>query len=134
MSTFKNIEEAKDFFKDDRFAMVNGMTITELSEEGCICEMDITDDHRNAIGGIMGGVIFTLGDFACAVASNNRHCPTVAMDVNINFLSSSKGVHLKAEAVLVKEGRTTSVFQINITDEMEKKVALFTGTGYKLQK
>lgn len=132
MGTFNSLEEAQKFFENDTFATNNGMKIESINEDGCVCGMDITKDHRNAYGGIMGGVIFTLGDFAFAVASNNVHTPTVALNVNINFLSSSKGTHLTATAKCVKSGRTTSVYNVMITDEFDKEVAMFIGTGYKL--
>jgi len=132
MSCFSDIEEAREFFKGDRFAASNGMRIVSLREDGCVCEADIRDDHRNALGGIMGGVIFTLADFAFAVASNNDHRPTVSLDSDIRFLSSSKGSRLTAAAKLIKSGKTTSVFRVDVTDETGKDVALFTGTGYKL--
>ena len=130
--TFKSLEEARRTFENDRFATKNGAIIDELSEDRCVCSMDITDDHRNALGGIMGGAIFTLADFAFAVSSNNDHSPTVALDVNIHFLSSSKGDRLTAISKKVKSGRTTSVFEITVTDDNGKDVALFIGTGYKL--
>ena len=129
---FESLEQARETFKNDRFATNNGVYISELTDEKCVCRMDITDDHRNALGGIMGGAIFTLADFAFAVASNNDHSPTVALDVNIHFLSASKGNSLTATAKKVKSGRTTSVFEIKVTDDVGKDVALFIGTGYKL--
>ena len=89
MSTFKNIDEAREFFTGDKFAMANGITIDELWEDGCLCSMELRADHRNAVGGVMGGVIFTLGDFAFAVASNNVHMTTVGQQVSISFLSGS---------------------------------------------
>ena len=130
--TFGSLEEARRTFENDRFATKNGALIDELSEDHCVCSMDITDDHRNALGGIMGGAIFTLADFAFAVSSNNDHSPTVALDVNIHFLTSSKGNRLTAVSKKVKSGRTTSVFEITVTDDNGKDVALFIGTGYKL--
>ena len=128
----KSLEEARQTFENDRFATKNGAYIDEISEGFCRCSMKITDDHRNALGGIMGGAIFTLADFAFAVASNDDHSPTVALDVNIHFLASSKGNLLTAVAKRVKSGRTTSVFEITVTDESGKEIALFIGTGYKL--
>ncbi|MBO4552593.1 MAG: PaaI family thioesterase [Candidatus Methanomethylophilaceae archaeon] len=130
--TFESLEQARELFKNDRFATKNGAYITEVSDKRCVCCMDITDDHRNALGGIMGGAIFALADFAFAVASNNDHSPTVALDVNIHYLGSSKGSRLTATSELVKSGRTTSVFNIRVTDDQGKDVALFIGTGYKL--
>ena len=132
MSFFSDIEEAREFFKGDRFAASNGMSIFSIYDGGCVCKAQIRDDHRNALGGIMGGVIFTLADFAFAVASNNDHRPTVSLDSDIRFLSASKGSELTAKAELVKSGKTTSVFHVIVTDEFEREIALFTGTGYKL--
>lgn len=132
MGKFQSIDEARAYFKDDRLAMVNGMTIDELTDGGCICSMAIREDHRNAIGSVMGGVLFTLADFAFAVAANQNHHPTVAMDANINFLSASKGTRLIAHTECVKDGKTTCVYQTEIMDDLGRKVALVTGTGYKL--
>ncbi len=132
MSTFGSVEEAREYFKKDRFAAVSGITLEELYEGGCACAMEVCDNHRNALGGIMGGAIFTLADFAFAVASNNDHRPTVALDVSIQYLASPQGSRLTARASRVKSGRTTCVFQVSITDDLGRDVALFTGTGYKL--
>ena len=132
MSTFESIEEARAFFVGDRFAAVNGMTIEELNEKGCLCAMTVRDDHRNAINGIMGGVIYTLADFAYAVAANNDHKPTVALSADAHFLSMSKGTRLFARATREKSGKTTCVYRIDVTDDLDKDIALVVITGYKL--
>ncbi len=126
------LEEAKEFFKNDKFAAVNGMQIDELDEGGCTCSMEIRPDHKNAVGGVMGGVIFTLADFAFAVASNNVHTPTVAQQVSINYLSNTKGKYLIAKARCRKDGKTTCIYNIDVTDDLNKDIAQFIGTGYKL--
>ncbi len=131
MSTFKDIEEAREYFRGDRFATENGMVIDELGEDYALCSMELTDSHRNAAGGVMGGVMFTLADFAFAVASNNVHNLTVAITCTINYLSGVKGDRLYALARCVKDGRTTCVYDIEITDSANRDVARFTGTGYK---
>ncbi len=132
MSTFRNIDEAREYFKGDTFAMANGIQIDELFEGGCTCSMTLRDDHRNALGGVMGGVIFTLADFALAVASNNDHSPTVAMDVDVRFLSGSRGTRLIATSHCVRSGKTTSVYEVEVTDDLGRKIALTVATGYKL--
>ncbi len=132
MGCFRSIDEAREYFRGDTFAMTNGIKIDSLSDEKCTCSIRIRDDHRNAMGGIMGGVIFTLADFAMAVMNNNLHRPTVAMDMNISFLASSKGEHLTACAKWVKDGKNTTACTILITDEFDKKIALVTGTGFKI--
>ncbi|MBQ7542199.1 MAG: PaaI family thioesterase [Clostridia bacterium] len=133
MSTFQTIEQAREYFKGDRFAMENGITLDALGADACVCSMEIEDGrHRNAAGGVMGGVIFTLADFAFAVASNNLHHVTVALQVSINYLGAVKGRRLTARAKCVKDGRTTSVFNIDVTDDTGRLIAQFVGTGYKM--
>lgn len=132
MSVFQSIDEAREFFKGDLFAMNCGATIDELWEGGCVCSMPVTEGIKNAAGGVMGGAIFTLGDFAFAVASNHMHRITVAQQVSINFLSGTRGSRLIAKAVCKKDGKTSCVYNIDITDDLGRDVAQFVGTGYKL--
>lgn len=132
MSTFSSLEEARTYFANDRYAAMSGITLDELTEDGCVCSVTIRDEHRNALGGVMGGVIFTLADFAFAVSVNNEHFSTVALDANIHFLSAPKGERLIARSARVRSGRTTAVYEITIRDDLGKNVALFVGTGYKL--
>ena len=132
MSTFSSLEDARTYFENERFAMQNGMQIDELSEDSCTCSMVIEDYHRNALGGVMGGAIFTLADLAFAVSANHDHHPTVAQNVLINYLNGSRGEVLYAKTTRVKSGRTSSVWQVSVTDDLGKDIALFTGTGFKL--
>ena len=132
MATFKSIEEAKEYFKNDLFATENGMVLDEIGEGTSAVSMTLTERHRNANGGIMGGVAFTLADFAFAAACNNVHRPTVGAQVSINYLSAPKGEKLFAKAECIKDGRSTCVYNVDVTDETGRAVARFTGTGYKL--
>ena len=132
MGTFATIDDARDFFKNDRFATNAGMTVDEMGEDYSVCSVVLGDDHKNAYGGVMGGAIFTLADLAFAVTCNNIHSPSVASQVSINYLSASKGSKLIARAKCVKNGRTTAVLNVDVTDDTGRDVALFVGTAYKL--
>ncbi len=132
MSTFNSVEEAREYFKNDKFAYNSGMVLEDLGEDFSLCSMELDDRHLNANGGIMGGVMFTLADLAFAALSNNIHRPTVAQQVSINYLSAPKGKTLSARAELVKNGRSSTIIQVKITDETGRDIALFTGTGFKL--
>ena len=131
MKRFNTAEEAWEYFKNDRFASSNGVRLDELTEDGCVCHVDLNENHRNALGGVMGGIMFTLADFAFAVSSNNIHEGTLAIDVSMQFLSAVKGKRLIARSSCVKDGRTTCVYQVEVADDTGRKIALFTGTGYK---
>ncbi len=134
MSTFQSLEEAQEFFRGDQFATKNGMRIDSLSETGCVTSMELREDHLNAYGGVMGGVIFTLADFALAVTSNQIHRLSVAQQVSINYLSAPKGKKLFAEAVCIKDGRTSTVINITVKDDTGRNVAFMTGTAFKILK
>lgn len=68
MGTFATLEEAREHFKNDRFATNAGMQIDELGEDYSVCSVTLSDDHKNAYGGVMGGAIFTLADLALPLA------------------------------------------------------------------
>ena len=106
LSDFKTIEEARAYFSSDRFATENGMTLDELDDNHAVCSLVLSSRHRNAYGGVMGGAIFTLADFAFAALSNSREKVTVAQQVSINYLSAVKGERLVARASFRKAART----------------------------
>lgn len=132
MPVFENIDQARDYFEGDRFALENGVTIDALSHSGAVCSFDITDRHRNAEGGVMGGAIFTLIDLAFAVAANNIYRPTVAQQVSVSFLSGSRGSRLTAHATCRKDGRSSCVYNVDVSDDLGRDIAQATVTGFKL--
>ncbi len=132
MATFKNMEEAREYFKEDRFATLNGIRLDELTETKSVCSVTLEDKHKNANGGIMGGVMFTLADFAFATLSNNIHMPTVAQQVSINYLSAPKGDRLIATSYVKKNGRSSIIINVDVADDTGRDIAQFIGTGFKL--
>ena len=132
MGTFSTIEEAREHFKNDKFAANAGVQIDDMTEQTCICSLVLTDAHKNAYGGVMGGAIFTLADLAFAVVANQIHSLSVASQVSINYLSAAKGSKLIAKAKSIKDGRTTTVIHVDVEDDTGRLVAIFTGTAFKL--
>ena len=132
MAEFESFEAARAFFEGDRFAGENGMVLDELSDEGSRCSLTLDERHLNAEGGVMGGVIFTLVDFAFAAASSWVHRPTVVQQASMNFLSPCRGRRLIARARCRKDGRTSCVYQVDVTDEDGRDVAQTVMTGFKL--
>ncbi len=132
MGTFHSLEEAREYFKGDTFAAENGMVIEELGEDCALCAMTLREDHRNAYGGVMGGVLFTLADFAFAVVSNQVHRLTVAQQVSVNFLDQPKGARLTARAAVKKSGKSSTVVNVDVCDDTGREVLQFVGTGFKL--
>ena len=132
MGTFQTLEEARAYFQKDRFATENGMVLEEFGEDFAVCGMTLGERHKNANGGIMGGVIFTIADFAFAVLANQIHMPTVAQQVSINYLGAPRGERLIARSTCKKNGRTSTVINVEVSDDTGRDVAQFVGTGFKL--
>ena len=132
MRTFSNTEEAREYFQGDKYAMITGVKLDELTDEYSLASLVLSDIHKNANGGIMGGAIFTLADFAFAVLSNHIHMPTVAQQVSINYLGAPKGDTLFARAICKKDGSRTVVINVDVTDSTGRDIAQFTGNGFKL--
>lgn len=133
MSKFGTIEEARAYFAGDRFATESGMTIDELDEEHAVTSVELGARHKNAFGGVMGGAIFTLADFAFAALTNDRDRVTVAQQVSVNFLAQPKGGRMTATARFKKDGRMSCVVNVDIADDAGRPIAQFIGTGFKLK-
>lgn len=124
-----DIEKVREVFSKDRFATENGAVIEEIGEKYAKCSIVLADRHRNAMGGVMGGVYFTLADFAFAVASNHEKMGVVSISTNIAFLSPCKGEKITAEAHCKKDGRTTCYYTVDVYDDRGVTVAAVTITG-----
>ena len=131
--TFESLDAARKFFSGDLYASESGIRIDELKDGNSACSFEITEHHRNADGGVMGGAIFTLIDFAFAVASTSVHHPTVAQQVSINYLNQPRGKKLTARAECRKDGRSSCVYIVNVTDDTGREIATALMTGFKLQ-
>ena len=128
MGRFSTIEEARAFFSGDRFATENGMTLDELDERHAVCSLALSERHRNAHGGVMGGAIFTLAEL-----TNDRDRSTVAQQVSVNYLAAPKGGRLVATARWRKDGRSSCVVNVDVADDTGRDIAQFVGTGFKLK-
>ena len=92
--------------------------------------MKLTDRHKNAYGGVMGGAIYTLADFAFAVASNyDKECATVSLVGQASFMSATNGNELFATARLLKDGKRNCFYEVTVTDDLNKPVAVVSFTG-----
>jgi acyl-CoA thioesterase len=126
----RDLEQTRAFFKDDRFAVYNGITIDEVGEGYAKCSMEIDENHLNARSNVMGGAIFTLADLCFGAASDGE---AVSMSSEINFISPGRGPKLNAEARLIHGGNTTVLYEVEVT-EGDRKVAFVTMRGFKVAK
>ena len=129
-----DLNELRARFAGDRFAAeAAGVTIDEAQPGRAVCSMPIRPIHLNANSVPMGGAVFTLADFAFAVAANGySDRVTVTQQVSVSFLSAARGSTLVAEARCLKAGRTTCLYAGEVRDDLGAQVAYLTVTGYKV--
>lgn len=124
------LEQAREFFQEDRFAMNMGIEIVEVREGYARCRLPVTPALRNAGGAVQGGAIFTLADFAFAVAANLPGNLTVSVNNSISFLKPGKGAMLFGEAKAISVAKRMCFYEVNITDDLGTLVAVMSVTGY----
>lgn len=112
---------ARDVFRLDRFATeLTGIVIERVGDREAVCTLAVGDCHCNARGVAMGGVLYTLADFAAAVAANSDCLQDgdlrwVSLDATAHYLApASQGAVLRATCRPLKAGRTTALFQTTI--------------------
>ena len=133
-----NIDLAKIncYFKDDRFAAKNGIIIDSVTNDCVVCSFEATEDHYNSAGGIHGGAIFTLADFAFAVHCNFAMIcgedvgVTLGQSCSITYLKGTRSKHLIAKSLCISKGRSISVYRICVEDEFGVQIAEMQATGF----
>lgn len=130
----QELEKVRAFFYKDLYASeATGCILEEIGDFYAKCSLTLENKHRNGYGAVMGGAIFTLADFTFAVATNHDGEKVVSLTSQISFLSSSKGTKLFAEAKLIKDGRSTCLYEVEVTDDLGAKIGFVTITGMKLK-
>jgi acyl-CoA thioesterase len=118
------------FFLRDRFAAGAGVRLVSCGPGRATARMTVRKEHLNGVDVVQGGAVFTLADFAFAVACNTHGPVALAIDVTIAFLSPTTGGTLTAEAREVSRSSRLSRVEVEVRDAAGRAVALFHGTAY----
>ena len=126
-----DVEKLRQFLNEnDTFCKVNSIQLTRVEPGYAEAEMRITASHLNGRNVVQGGAIMTLADFAFAGAANSTGVQTVSLNVNSNFIRPGTGSIMRAVARKVSQGRTTSVYSVEVYNEDGKLAATVMITGY----
>ena len=125
-----HLKQLKQKFIHDAFVADGlGAVIDGASYGFARVSMEIQPRHCNALGIPMGGAIFTLADFAFAVAANQGR-DVVTQASQITFLKAAQGKRLIAEARQVKDGKRICFYEVKVNDDLGNEVAFVTVNGY----
>lgn len=130
VSADASIDEIREAFASDRFAATALSPVVEEARPGYSrVRVHIVENHLNGLGALMGGVSFTMGDFAFAIASNVGQPPTVSTNASIDFMGVPKTGDLVAECTVEKAGRTLCFATAKISDDAGNPVTRINFTG-----
>ena len=117
--------------KNDKFAQLLGIEILEASPGYALVKMNIEDTHKNGINIVQGGAIFTLADYAFAIASNADGSTTVGINASISYFKAPQGTFIRAEAREESKNKKICGYKVEIKDEDGTLIASFSGLGYR---
>lgn len=129
-----DLEEARAFFAKDRYATeVTGIVIEGVGEHYAKCSLKLDGRHLNAVGHVMGGVVYTMADLTFAISTNFRTGrPTVTNVAQVSYLNSPEGDTLYSESKLLKDGHRICFYEIRIRDNTGKDIAIVSMNGYHI--
>ena len=123
----------KTMFERDPASQALGMTLDEIRPGYARMRMRVREDMLNGHGTCHGGYIFMLADSAFAFACNSHNFNTVGAGCTIDYLAPGRaGDMLVAEAVEQALSGKTGVYDVVVTDQDGRKVALFRGKSHRV--
>lgn len=127
------IEQLDQFFKHDTFAYNQaGCRIVEGWKGHGVCEMVLVPEkHCNAQNFVMGGAVFTLADYAFAVASMCGEVSSVSLSCSVEFIAATKGRKLIATCDEDKNGRKVGFYTTLVKDDLGELIAKVSTTCYR---
>jgi acyl-CoA thioesterase len=125
---------AEAMYARDPAVRALGMQIAEVRPGYARVTMTVRADMLNGHGLCHGGLIFTVADSAFAYACNNRNQNTVASGCTIDFLAPGRpGDVLCAEAMEQSLAGRTGIYDITVTNQEGRRIALFRGRSHRIQ-
>ena len=121
----------KFFSTEDKFARHSGVELVEVKPGWARARMKIESYHLNGAKTVHGGAIFTLADFAFAVASNSHGTLAMGINTSMSFVKAALSGTLYAEATEQSRNARLASYGVTITDDAGDIVAVFQGMVYR---
>jgi acyl-CoA thioesterase len=121
-------------FARDLASQALGMTLDLVGPGTATMTMTVRPDMCNGHRTCHGGLIFTLADSTFAFACNSYNHPAVALGCTIDFMTPAhQGDLLTAVARVRQQGSRTGVYDITVTNQAGREIALFRGKSYRIK-
>ena len=125
---------SETMYRKDKAGQHLGMALKSIGPGTAVMTMRVTDEMLNGHNICHGGYIFTLADTAFAYACNAYNQATVAQGAQIDFLRPvAPDSLLTASAEERSRSRQTGVYDVTVTDQDGRTVALFRGSSHTIK-
>ncbi|MFL5752336.1 MAG: PaaI family thioesterase [Bacteroidia bacterium] len=122
-------------YNGDLFSKWLGIEILHVEEGSCSVKMKIRKEMLNGFGIAHGGISYSLADSALAFASNSHGRKSVSIETSISHTAQVKENDiLTASAEQLSISDKIAVYQVKVTNQDQRTVALFKGTVYRTAK
>ncbi|MDD5669669.1 MAG: hotdog fold thioesterase [Candidatus Omnitrophica bacterium] len=115
----------------DHFARYLGMEIIETGNYSAGVRLKIRPEFLNGMKVVNGGVMFSLVDYAFALAANSGSEDGVAVNCNIQFIKPGfEGDVLEANVEEVSRSRKLGIYTGQVRNQKKEIIACFQATAY----
>lgn len=127
-------EDLEQIMGHDAYAAAAGIEVLVAAPGYAELRMAVRPDLLNGHGKVHGGAIYTLADYASAVASNMLGERTTATEGSISYLRGVKEGTLIAKAKTLKYGRRMNFQSVEIFNTSGDLVAVFKGSAIRVSR
>ena len=125
---------ASTMYAKDPATQTLGMRLNSVAPGQASISMRVRPDMLNGHQTCHGGFIFALADSTFAFACNSRNAATVASGCTIDYLAPGyEGDVLTAHAVEYSLAGRTGVYDVSVTNQDGKRIAIFRGRSYRIK-
>ena len=107
-----------------------GIELIEIEDGYALGILELSHEHSSRPDRLVahGGVTYALADTvggAAVVAANRTVTPTI--DMRIDYLAPATGETLRAEAHVVRNGKSVATVEVTVTDDERQEIATARG-------
>ena len=118
-------------YENDAFSKWLGIKRIEDGAGKSVLQITVRKEMLNGFDIVHGGITYSLADSALAFASNGHGRKAVSVETSISHTQTCKeGDVLTTHTEEMSLSKKIGVYQITITNQHNKTVALFKGTVY----
>ena len=124
------MEKIRSLFRKDNFAKGCGIEIEDVTPGFARCSMQVTGNHLNGIGILMGGALFTLADYTFSLAANSYGKIAVTQNASIVYMRKCRGGVVTAKATETARNERTAEYVVEVSNDQDQVIARIEGTVF----